>query len=30
MGDHHLLLGDEVFDIEVALVGHDLGATDRH
>ena len=25
-GDHHLLLGDEVFDVDVALVGHDLGA----
>ena len=25
-GDDHLLLGDEVFDVEVALVGHDLGA----
>ena len=24
--DHHLLLGDEVFDVEVAFVGHDLGA----
>ena len=25
-GDDHLLLGDEVLDVEVALVGHDLGA----
>ena len=25
-GDRHLLLGDEVLDVELALVGHDLRA----
>ena len=24
--DHHLLLGDQVFDVDLALVRHDLGA----
>jgi len=26
-GDHHVLFRDQVFDRELALVGHDLGAS---